>query len=239
MGGPSPNDGSIVDKPHNFLRLFLPSVYIDGGRWPHPFFTFDLWCSRDLPSSNIQHLLVFEYNTFSRTFIFRLRLGHWVLSLFPLHLYPLRYRRSSPTALMRHPTSFYAFDFNISRDCTLTLPDITLVFQLHQPSIGTIGLYWRGIFLFFSLDPLYYPLHLYPLRYRRSSPTALMRHLPLLCLLYSNPKWDSYLLLILLCSHYALVIYILPLSLWYFTSLYARKKLKLIFIILLTSPSCI
>jgi hypothetical protein len=61
VGGPSPNDGSIVDKPYNFLRPFLPSVHIDGGGWPHPFFTFDLWCSRDLPSSTIQHLLVFEY----------------------------------------------------------------------------------------------------------------------------------------------------------------------------------
>ena len=80
---PPPIDGFIVDEPHNILRLFLPSVYIDGGGCPHPFFTLHLSSSRDLlviihPSfqySNILHSLELSFIDYD--------LWSGVLSLFP------------------------------------------------------------------------------------------------------------------------------------------------------------
>ena len=115
----------------------------------------------------------------------------------PVHLYPLRYRRSILTALMR-PSLFLCVWFqhyerlhsNITRYWYSTLRDIALVFQLHA-----CRLYWR--WMFYSLDALYSTVHLYPLRFRRSILTALMQpSLSLYYLIYTNPKWDSYLLLI-------------------------------------------
>ena len=66
----------------------------------------------------------------------------------PVHLYPLRYRRSILTARMR-PSLFLCvwfqhyerLHFNITRDCV----SISIT---RLPSIFTIGWYWRRMFLF-------------------------------------------------------------------------------------------
>jgi hypothetical protein len=108
--------------------------------------------------------------------------GYWVFS--PVHLYPLRFRRSILTAIMR-PSIFLCFwfqhyerlIFHITRDCfSISISRL--------PSIFTIGWYWRG--MFYSLDALYFPVHLYPLRYRRSILTAIMRPSLFLCVWFQH-----------------------------------------------------
>ena len=78
------------------------------------------------------------------------------------------------------PSLFYASDFTITRDWYSTLREIALVFQFHACRLYLLSVYIDGG-CFYSLDALYFPVHLYPLRFRRSILTALMRPSLFLC----------------------------------------------------------
>jgi hypothetical protein len=75
--------------------------------------------------------------------------------------------------------------FNITRDFTSSLREIALVFQLHTSRLYLLSVYIYGG-CFYSLDAHDSPVNLYPLRYRRSILTALMRSSLFLCLWFHH-----------------------------------------------------
>ena len=114
-GSAPPSTGSLLtNRITSSVYSYLRSISTAGG-CPHPFFTLHLSSSRDFPYLyNI--VLVFEYTTFSRTFIYRLRFMVGGIESFPPSIFTLFAIAGLFLRRLCDLPSFYASDSNITRD---------------------------------------------------------------------------------------------------------------------------
>jgi hypothetical protein len=155
---------------------------------------------------------------------------------FPVHLYPLRFRRSILTAIML-PSLFLCvwlhhyerLIFHITRDY--------LVFQFHACRLYLLSVDIDGGYSVLSTNstpPSIFTLYAFAGLFLRR-----LCYLPSTFItLYILTRNETYIYYWLgLSSHYALVFYFLSLYLSYCISLYARIKLNLFILYPITSPS--